>query len=111
MVATLVKQAECVSVVVDGSLGYGIWQTLRDARVAAEAGGLPLRIDVGACEQVERIGLGAIMVAQEKLGRVEVTGCNGWLVQLFGSFGVCIRCASQAVCKSALMTEVATMAH
>jgi len=111
MATTLVKQAECVSVVVDGSLGYGIWQTLRDARVAAEEGGLPLRIDVGACEQVERIGLGAIMVAQEKLGRVEVTGCNGWLVQLFGSFGVCARCTSMAVCKTGLVTEAATVPH
>lgn len=111
MTATLVKQAECVSVVIDGSLGYGIWQTLRDARVAAEAGGLPLRIDVCACEQVERIGLGAIMVAQERLGRVEVTGCNGWLVQLFGSFGVCIRCTSQAVCRNGVVTDVATVPH
>lgn len=111
MAATLVKQAECVSVVVDGSLGYGIWQTLRDARVAAEEGGLPLRIDVGACEQVERIGLGAIIVAQEKLGSVEVTGCNGWLVQLFDSFGVCAQCASLAACRTAAEPEAAALPH
>lgn len=111
MATTLVKQAECVSVVVDGSLGYGIWQTLRDARVAAEEEGLPLRIDVGACEQVERIGLGAIMVAQEKLGCVEVTGCNDWLVQLFGSFGVCGQCASLAACRAAAKPESATLPH
>lgn len=111
MSAILVKQAECVSVVVDGSLGYGIWQTLRDARVAAQEGGVPLRIDVGACEQVERIGLGAIMVAQEKLGCVEVTGCNGWLVQLFASFGVCAQCASLVACQAAAKPELAALPH
>lgn len=95
MATTLLKQSDCVSVVVDGKLGYSIWQILRDARDTALHEGLPLSIDVEACEQVERVGLGAIMVAQERLGQVAVTGCKGWITEMFQTFGVCGHCANR----------------
>jgi hypothetical protein len=97
MATTLLKQSDCVSVVVDGKLGYSIWQILRDARNTALHEGLPLSIDVEACEQVESIGLGAIIVAQERLGQVAVKGCRGWLTDMFYTFGVCGHCTNRGV--------------
>lgn len=95
MATALLKQPDCVSVVIDGKLGYSIWHLLRDARDIALHERLPLLIDVGACEQVESIGLGAIMVAQERLGQVSVKGCHGWLTEMFSAFGVCTNCANR----------------
>lgn len=97
MTTTLLKQPDCVSVVVAGKLGYSVWQVLRDARDAALHEGLPLLIDVEACEQVERIGLGAIIVAQERLGEVAVKGCHNWLTEMFAAFGVCRHCTNRGM--------------
>lgn len=97
MAAILLKQPDCVSVVINGKLGYAIWQILRDARNTALNAGLPLSIDVCACEQVESVGLGAILVAQERLGEVAVTGCTGWLTEMFHAYGVCGHCTNRGL--------------
>jgi hypothetical protein len=97
MATTLLKQPDCVSVVIDGKLGYAIWQILRDARNTALNAGLPLSIDVCACEQVESVGLGAILVAQERLGEVAVTGCTGWITKMFDTYGVCSHCTNRGL--------------
>ncbi len=101
MATTLLKQPDCVSVVIDGKLGYSTWQLLRDARDTAVQTRLPLSIDIGACDQLESIGLGALLVAQERLGEVAVKGCHSWLTEMFHTFGVCNHCANHglpAVC-------------
>ena len=101
MSTCLSQQPDCVAVTIDGDLGYEHWQTLRDAREMAARDNLPLRIELQNCAKMQRIGLGAIMLAQEKLGSVELKGCQGWLRHAFYAFGVCDQCGrrgSEANC-------------
>ena len=94
MNATLSTKLDRVSVSIDGSLGYGIWQVLRDARNAALNAHLPLSLDIRRCDHIDMAGIGAVLLAQEKLGRVELCGCQIQFVRYFRAFGICKHCAT-----------------
>ena len=95
MSAQLTKSETCVSVRIDGKLGYEIWQTLRDARNAALEANLPLRLDIQGCHRADMGGIGAVMIAQEKLVTVEFHGCSEKFSECFKAFGICEHCASK----------------
>lgn len=95
MGALLTKNPNCVSLVIDGELGYAIWQTLRDARVAAQETHLPLRIDVSQCQHGDLAGVGSLLLAQEQLGTVALSGCSAQFAMAFSAFGICAHCAEQ----------------
>jgi hypothetical protein len=92
MGAVLTKQTDCVSVRIDGKLSYVVWQTLRDARNLALAENLPLRIDVKNCRHADMGGIGAVMIAQEKLAKIELSGCSTLFAECFRAFGICENC-------------------
>lgn len=94
MSALLTKTESCVSVRIDGKLGYEVWQTLRDARNAALEANLPLRLDIQGCHRADMGGIGAVMIAQEKLAAVELCGCSGKFSECFRAFGICGHCAT-----------------
>lgn len=102
MTATLSRNADCVAVRIDGKLGYDVWKILRDAREAARHAQLPLWLDVRSCSQIDMAGIGAVMVAQERLSCVELRGCQERFVKYFQAFGICDHCstttASAAAC-------------
>jgi ABC-type transporter Mla MlaB component len=94
MSATLSTNADRVSVRIDGNLGYDIWQILRDARNTALNAHLPLFVDMNRCEHIDMAGIGAVLLAQEKLSRVELCGCQAQFVQYLKAFGVCRQCSA-----------------
>lgn len=97
MGATITRHADRIAVQIEGSLGYGIWQTLRDARDAAQASELPLCLDVAACDHADLGGMGAVMIAQERLADVALSGCSSRFAAYFEAFGICAHCTTQTV--------------
>jgi hypothetical protein len=95
MSAELTMNETCVSVRIEGKLGYEVWQTLRDARNAALEANLPLRLDIQGCRRADMGGIGAVMIAQEKLATVEFHGCSEKFSECFKAFGICGHCASK----------------
>jgi ABC-type transporter Mla MlaB component len=95
MSAELTKNETCVSVRIAGKLGYEVWQTLRDARNAALEANLPLRLDIQGCHRADMGGIGAVMIAQEKLATVEFSGCSERFAECFRAFGICGHCGSK----------------
>jgi hypothetical protein len=89
-----------VNVTIRGSLGYGTWRVLRDARIAAIEKRLPLHLDISACHGGDMGGLGALMIAQHQLGEISIDGCDADFSNWFGSIGVCERCGSHRQCVS-----------
>lgn len=96
MTVTLSKKADCVAVRIDGELGYHAWKPLRDAREAAHQSHLPLWLDIEACSRIDMAGIGAVMIAQERLACVQLRGCHAGFVDYFEAFGICTHCATAA---------------
>jgi hypothetical protein len=93
MSAMLMIEKDQVFVSVSGTLGYKVWPVLRDARQTAQARSLPLCIDVQDCSTGDMAGIGSIMLAQETLSSVKLSGCHGVFFNCFDKFGICERCS------------------
>lgn len=94
MSANLTKHADCITLVISDDLGFCVWQVVRDARIAAAQAGLTLRIDVSQCSHGDMSGIGSLLLAQEKLKSVELTGCTQKFAEVFSAYGICKQCAS-----------------
>lgn len=101
MTATLTRSADRVAVRIDGELGYRVWKTLRDAREAARQSKLPLWLDIQSCSHIDMAGIGAVMIAQERLPCVQVRGCQKGFIEYFEAFGICAHCATAATAETA----------
>lgn len=94
MTATLSRNTNCVTVRIDGELSYGVWKTLRDARETAHHSHLPLSLDIQSCSRIDMAGIGAVMIAQERLACVQLRGCHAKFVEHFEAFGICAHCGT-----------------
>lgn len=94
MSATFTSHRDHVSVQIDGNLGYDVWRILRDARNAALAAKLPLRLEIDKCATVDMAGIGTLLIAQERLPHVELSGCPQRFIESFRVLGVCEHCAT-----------------
>lgn len=94
MSATFTSHRDHVSVQIDGNLGYDVWRILRDARNAALAAKLPLRLEIGNCDRVDMAGIGTLLIAQERLPHVELSGCPQRFVESFRVLGICKNCSA-----------------
>jgi hypothetical protein len=92
MSATVSDRPDHVAVQIQGKLGYDIWTTLRDARNAAKAANVPLHFTMNACDEIDMAGIGALLVAQDRLPHVELSGCPRQFIKYFDAFGVCRKC-------------------
>jgi hypothetical protein len=92
MGAQMTIDQNLVTVRIYSNLTYKVWEILRDARNAALAANLPLRIEVDTCIKADMGGIGAILIAQEKLSDVEICGCSPLFAKCFKAFGVCDHC-------------------
>jgi hypothetical protein len=109
MGARMTINPDNVTVIISSKLSYTVWETLRDARNAALSARLPLRIEVTCCMSADMGGIGAIMIAQEKLADVEICGCSPLFAECFRAFGVCDHCRqSGASCSTAVPTPAGT---
>lgn len=97
MGARLTKSNTCITVQVDCTLGYEVWKTLRDGRNAALVANLPLKLDITGCQHADMGGIGAVMIAQEKLATLEFSGCSEKFSECFRAFGICAHCASRNI--------------
>lgn len=95
MTATMARHPDRISVRIEGTLGYDAWQTMRSARCAADAASLPLWLDLTACERFELGGMGAVLLAQERLETVRLHDCPPHLTKLLEMCGVCRQCSSR----------------
>lgn len=82
-----------VVVSVNGALNYDVWPILRDARDQAHEKHAQLCIDVEQCSEGDMAGIGSILLAQEKLPAVKLTGCHGVFYKCFHHFGICAHCS------------------
>lgn len=95
MSAVIRKSNDQVSVQITGKLSYTDWQTLRNARNAAQEARCPLAVEVQGCDCADMGGLGSIMIAQERLGSVEMRGCSTTFARCLKSFGICAHCTAK----------------
>ena len=93
MAASFVILPDRVAVSVRGRLNFDSWRVMRDARIIALERQLPLSIDVTGCIGGDMGGLGALMIAQHQLGKVEINGCGDDFANWFDKIGVCARCS------------------
>ena len=98
MTATYSSCQDHVAVRIEGKLDYDVWTTLRDARNAAKAANLPLQFEMRSCEEIDMAGIGAVLVAQDRLAHVELTGCPSKFIKYLDAFGVCAKCDTHAGC-------------
>lgn len=95
MSATFTVGPDRVSVQIQGELGYGIWQILRQARDAAERASLPLHLDISRCSGGDMAGIGAVMLVQDHVSNVEMEGCHALFIECFREFGICEHCSTR----------------
>jgi hypothetical protein len=93
--AVLSVEKDRVFVSVSDTLGYEVWQVLRDARNSAEVTGLPLCIDIENCLKGDMGGIGSILIAQAQLPSTRLTGCHGIFFKCFHHFGICDHCSEE----------------
>ncbi len=95
MSAMLSIEKDRVVVNVSDTLGFEVWQVMRDARKSAEATHLPLSIDIEHCQTGDMAGIGSILLAQSKLSSVKLTGCHEVFFNCFHHFGICDQCSEE----------------
>ena len=95
MSAILSVEKDRVVVNVSDSLGFDVWQVLRDGRKTAETAHLPLSINIEHCQQGDMAGIGSILLAQSKLSSIKLTGCHGLFFKCFHHFGICDHCSEE----------------
>jgi hypothetical protein len=101
MSAKTTVQDSFISVSFYDRLSYADWKILREACDLAATSKLPLRIDVASCTSGDFGGVGSVLIAQEKLGKVEIQGCSSLFADCFKAFGVCASCThgTSKLCK------------
>lgn len=90
--------AASVTVWVRDKLGLETWREVRDARETARQRDLRLRIDLSRCPDASMGGVGALLLVEERLGSLCVTGCPDHLSSSFDRLGICNRCMSSDAC-------------
>ena len=92
--------ADHVNLSVHGKLGFDSWRAICAAREMAMARQVPLRVEIGACDAADLAGIGSLLIAIDKLGSIEMAGCNERSRNWFSHLGICRGCAAAtAACR------------
>ena len=93
---SLAVSGEKITISVHGKLGFDCWKAFFQARQIALQKTLPLRVEVGHCNEADMAGIGALLIAIDKLGDIEVVGCTERSHYWFSNLGICRGCSSKA---------------
>lgn len=84
-----------IKVSIQGKLGFDCWKTFFQARQIALEKNLPLQVEVGRCSDADMAGIGALLVAIERLGDIEIADCTELSRYWFSNFGICQGCSNK----------------
>ena len=85
-----------IRISIQGKLGFDCWKAFFQARQIALRENLPLQVEVGRCSEADMAGIGALLVAIDKLGDIEMTGCTDLSHYWFSNLGICRGCRNYA---------------
>lgn len=85
-----------IRISIQGKLGFGCWKTFFQARQTALREKLPLQVDVEHCNEADMAGIGALLIAIDRLGDIEIAGCTEKSRYWFSNLGICRGCSNSA---------------
>lgn len=85
-----------IKISIQGKLGFDCWKAFFQARQIALRENLPLQVNVGRCNEADMAGIGALLIAIDKLGDIEIAGCSAQSHYWFSNLGICRGCSNNA---------------